>query len=130
MYRQIFTSLQTTGLDLVGPSIVADHRIIELGCFEYVDSQAKGRTLNLQFQPDRLIEQRARQVHGISLQSMQGKRRFSDVAPMLIEFFLGAELVCHNARFTKAILEHEFELSGFPGQLIEICDVTDTLTMP
>ncbi|MEJ1963904.1 MAG: exonuclease domain-containing protein [Gammaproteobacteria bacterium] len=43
-----------------------------------------------------------REVHGITLESLQGKPRFAELAEELKAIITGAELVIHNAAFDVA----------------------------
>ena len=128
--RQIVLDTETTGLE---PDL--GHRIIEIGCVELVNRRPTGRTFHHYLNPDRDIDKGAQEVHGITLESLQGKPRFADLAEDLMAFISGAELVIHNAAFDVAFLDSELrrhagKVPGFEGRLIRAeCRVLDTLAL-
>ena len=105
--RQIVLDTETTGLE---PA--AGHRIIEIGCVELVNRRHTGRTFHHYLNPDRDIDKGALEVHGITLEELQGKPRFADIAEELMDFISGAELVIHNAAFDTAFLDAELKRLG------------------
>ena len=122
--RQIFIDTETTGLE---PKL--GHRIIEIGAVEMMSRRLTGRRFHHYLNPDREIEEGALQVHGITTEFLQDKRKFADVVHELLEFIDGAELIMHNAAFDVAFLDHELGRASLPA-LCECCrSVTDTLKM-
>lgn len=107
MTRQIVLDTETTGLE---PR--QGHRIIELAGVELVNRSFTGRRFHRYLNPDRDIDEGARQVHGIALDFLLDKPRFADVADDFLEFVAGAELIIHNAPFDLAFLAVELELAG------------------
>ncbi|MCA1789257.1 MAG: DNA polymerase III subunit epsilon, partial [Thioalkalivibrio sp.] len=63
--RQIVLDTETTGLETS-----EGHRIIEIGCLEIVNRRVTGERLHEYLQPDRQIDPRAIEVHGISNESL------------------------------------------------------------
>jgi DNA polymerase-3 subunit epsilon len=128
--RQIVLDTETTGLE---PDL--GHRIIEIGCVELLNRRPTGRTFHHYLNPDRDIDKGAQEVHGISLEKLQGKPRFADVAEELMAFISGAELVIHNAAFDVAFLDAELKrhatmVAAFVGRIIHSeCRVLDTLAL-
>ena len=128
--RQIVLDTETTGLE---PNL--GHRIIEIGCVELVNRRPTGRTFHHYLNPDRDIDKGAQEVHGITLESLQGKPRFAELAEELMAFISGAELVIHNAAFDVAFLDSELrrhagQVPTFEGRLIHAeCRVLDTLAL-
>lgn len=122
--RQIFIDTETTGLE---PRL--GHRIIEIGAVEMLSRRLTGRRFHYYLNPEREIEEGALQVHGLTAEFLQDKRKFCDVVHELLEFIDGAELIMHNASFDVAFLDHELGLAELP-QLATCCrSVTDTLKM-
>lgn len=122
--RQIFIDTETTGLE---PKL--GHRIIEIGAVEMMSRRLTGRRFHYYLNPEREIEDGALQVHGITTEFLQDKRKFAEVVHELLEFIEGAELIMHNAAFDVAFLDHELGLASLPA-LDECCrSVTDTLKM-
>lgn len=123
--RQIVLDTETTGLETRD-----DHRIIEIGCVELRSRRATGNNFWHYLQPDRLIDEGAIAVHGITNEMLVEKPRFADVAEEFIEYLRGAELIIHNAAFDVGFLDHEFaKLKTPPPPVSEWCSITDTLTM-
>jgi len=121
--RQIVLDTETTGLKKE-----EGHRIIEIGCIELIDRKKTDRQWQTYLYPDREIDPGAAKVHGITLDQLEGKPRFEEVAEDLIEFLRGAEVLIHNAPFDVGFLNHE--LSNIGKEPIEkICKITDTLTL-
>ena len=124
--RQIVLDTETTGLE---PE--QGHRIIEIGCVELIDRRPSGRNFHQYLQPDREIDARAVEVHGITNAFLVDKPRFGDIAADLLEYLKGAELIIHNAPFDTGFLNAELARVG-PGEPVRIetcCTVTDTLVL-
>lgn len=122
--RQIILDTETTGLE---PS--QGHRIIEFAGLEMVNRKLTGRHLHLYFYPDREIDPDAERVHGISLDSLAGKPRFSATGHEVVAFIRDAELIIHNAPFDVGFLNAEFERIGVEPVASLCAGVIDTLTM-
>ena len=122
--RQIVLDTETTGLE-------ADkgHRIIEIGCVELLHRRLTGRTFHRYLNPCREIDPGAQAVHGLSLERLSGEPLFAAVAPELLEFITGAELVIHNAPFDVGFLNAELRLLGGACEVSAICTVQDTLAL-
>ena len=122
--RQIFLDTETTGL-----YPAQGHRIIEVAAVEVINRRLTKNHFHVYINPEREIDQGAQEVHGISLEFLQDKPRFADIADDLIAFISDAELIAHNAPFDVGFLNAEFGLLGL--QTIEqmTAKVTDTLKM-
>ena len=105
--RQIILDTETTGLE---PE--KGHRIIEIGALEMQDRQLTGKSFHCYLHPDREIDEGAMEVHGITLEFLQDKPRFSEVCDDFLAFVAGAELVAHNAPFDFGFLDYELSLTG------------------
>jgi DNA polymerase-3 subunit epsilon len=77
--------------------------------------------------PDREIDQGAQEVHGISLEFLQDKPHFADIADELITFIADAELIMHNAPFDVGFLNREFGLIEQKPVESIAAKITDTL---
>jgi len=119
--RQIVLDTETTGLELA-----QGHRIIEIGCVELVNRRIGPGEFHHYLNPEREIDAGAVEVHGITRQFLAGKPRFVEVAPSLLAFVRGAELIIHNADFDVAFLNAELARAGFAERIEQICAVTDT----
>ncbi|MCP9760647.1 DNA polymerase III subunit epsilon [Aquitalea sp. S1-19] len=122
--RQIILDTETTGLE---PS--QGHRIIEFAALEMVDRKLTGRHLHLYMHPERAIDPDAQRVHGISLEFLEGKPRFADVAAEISDFIADGELIIHNAPFDIGFMNAEFERAGLPMTAMQCAGVIDTLVM-
>lgn len=122
--RQIFLDTETTGLY---PD--QGHRVIEIAAIETVDRRPTGNHFHKYLNPDREIDSGAQEVHGITLEFLQDKPRFEDVAEDFMHFVKDCELIIHNAPFDVGFLNSELGRFGLqPVQ--EVCGkITDTLKM-
>lgn len=123
--RQIVLDTETTGLD---PA--QGHRIIEIGAIEVVKRKLTGRTFHVYINPQRVVEQEAIEVHGITNEFLQDKPVFAQIADEFLSFIEGAELVIHNAAFDVGFMDHEFALlRNGTGKTTDYCTVLDTLML-
>lgn len=124
--RQVVLDTETTGID---PR--QGHRIIEIGCVELVNRKHTGNSFHVYINPERLVEQEAIDVHGITNEFLTDKPLFKHVASEFIEFIRGAQLVIHNAPFDVGFMDHEFNklLGVTPPKTADICTVLDTLEL-
>ena len=122
--RQIFLDTETTGL-----YHAQGHRVIEVAAVEVVNRRLTKHHFHYYLNPDREIDQGAQEVHGISLEFLQDKPRFADIAPDLIAFIADAELIMHNAPFDVGFLNREFGLLEQKPVEAIVAKVTDTLKM-
>lgn len=127
--RQVVLDTETTGLEVLN-----GHRIIEVGAVEVVNRRLTGRTFHKYVNPEREIDDGAKEVHGITEAFLADKPRFAEIWPELDTFLRGAELVIHNAPFDVAFLDSEIaRLSKARGaatqRLEEFCQITDSLAV-
>jgi len=122
--RQIILDTETTGLDAN-----LGHRIIEVAAVEMINRRLTGNHFHHYLNPEREIDAGAQQVHGISLEFLQDKPFFRDIAQDFIEFIRGAELIIHNAPFDIGFLNSELKLIGLEPVGKYSPDVIDTLKM-
>ena len=121
--RRIVLDTETTGLE---PA--EGHRIIELAALELHDRRATGRHFHRYVNPERGIDFAATEVHGLTVEDLADKPRFTEIADEFLDFVQGAELLIHNAEFDVAFLNAELERSG-RARLETVCTVCDTLAM-
>ena len=123
--RLIVLDTETTGLDPKD-----GHRIIEIGCVELINRRLTGSTYHQYIQPDRVIDEGAIEVHGITNEFLADKPRMADLVGGFIDYVCDSELIIHNADFDVGFLNHEFQLVGESwGKLEDYCEITDTLAM-
>jgi DNA polymerase-3 subunit epsilon len=107
--RQIVLDTETTGLD---PK--QGHRIIEVAAIEMNGRKVSDRTFHRYLNPEREIDDGAAAVHGLTLERLQNEAKFAEIAPALLEFIAGAQLIIHNAPFDIGFLNAELTLAGLP----------------
>lgn len=123
--RQIVLDTETTGLE-----VRQGHRLIEIACIEMVERRPTGRHYQTYLNPDRAIDEGARQVTGIEDEFLLDKPRFADVVDEFLAFIDGAELIIHNATFDVGFLNAELARMGESyGRIEDRCNVLDTLVM-
>lgn len=122
--RQIFLDTETTGLEHK-----LGHRIIEIGCVEMRNRRLTKRNFHRYINPERDIDAGALAVHGLSLEFLQDKPRFAEIAAEFLDFVRGAELIIHNAPFDIGFLNAELALLDM-APINTVCHaVQDTLRM-
>lgn len=127
--RQVILDTETTGMNLNGGPHYLGHRIIEIGCVEVINRRLTGNHYHVYIKPDRLVDEEAIRVHGITDAFLAGKPPFSAIADEFIQFIRGADLVIHNAPFDVGFMDYEFDKLGLGLKTADICSVTDTLVM-
>jgi len=122
--RQIFLDTETTGL-----YPAQGHRIIEIAAVETINRQMTNRHFHYYLNPEREIDEAAQQVHGISLESLQDKPKFNEIADSFLQFVDGAELIIHNAPFDVGFLNSELGRIDKPMLETVAGNIIDTLKM-
>lgn len=108
--KQIVLDTETTGLD---PK--EGHRIIEIAAIELDGRKVSERRFHRYLNPEREIDEDAAKIHGLTLDRLLDEPKFAEIAPALLEFITGAELIIHNAPFDLGFLNAELALAGFPA---------------
>ncbi|QIZ76830.1 DNA polymerase III subunit epsilon [Ferrimonas lipolytica] len=127
--RQIVFDTETTGMNQdAGPHYLG-HRLIEIGCVELVNRKLTGRTYHVYIKPDRIVDEEAIGVHGITDQFLADKPTFDQVVGDFFEFVKGAELIAHNANFDTGFINYEFEKLGRTDRIEDHCTIVDTLQL-
>jgi DNA polymerase-3 subunit epsilon len=123
--RQIVLDTETTGID---PK--QGHRIIEIGCVELINRRFTGNNYHVYINPERIVEQEAIDVHGITNEFLADKPKYRDIADDFFNYMQGAEMVIHNAAFDVGFMDHEFKLlrPSWEG-CAHYCGILDTLAM-
>jgi DNA polymerase-3 subunit epsilon len=107
MTRAVLFDTETTGLDpLTG------HRLVEVAALELVGDIPTGRQFHALVHPERDIPEDAIRIHGITLDMLQDKPPFAEIADALHEFLGDGMLIAHNAPFDFAFLDSEFGRLG------------------
>jgi DNA polymerase-3 subunit epsilon len=105
--KEIILDTETTGL-----SVQEGHRVIEIAACEMKDHILTGRTFHEYVNPERDIDISASNIHGLRIEDLEEKPKFSEICNDFINFIKDSRLVIHNAEFDIAFLNNEFETCG------------------
>ena len=105
--RQIILDTETTGLEWK-----KGNRIVEIGCVELFKRRPTGNNYHQYIKPDCEFEQGAQEVTGLTLEFLDDKPEFAQIADEFLAFIDGAELIIHNAAFDLGFLDNELSLLG------------------
>ena len=124
--RSIVLDTETTGMP-----VTDGHRIIEIGCVEFINRKLTNRHFHVYLQPDRDIDEEAIKVHGITNEFLIDKPRFKNIADDFYAFIKDAQLIIHNAVFDIGFINNEFERLGQSDRadVSSYCRVLDTLQL-
>ncbi len=122
--RYIFLDTETTGL-----YANQGHRIIEIAAIEIINRRPTNNSFHFYVNPDREIDPAAQEVHGITLDFLQDKPRFTEIASDFIKFVKDATLIIHNAPFDIGFINMELGLIEKPPIEEAVENVIDTLKM-
>jgi len=123
MLREIVLDTETTGLDHR-----KGDRIIEIGCIELLNRIPTNNTFHQYIHPeDRDVHPDAQAVHGISMDMLRDKPKFSEIADDFMKFVGDAPLVIHNATFDIGFINAELQRLRHPA--IGMDRVVDTLAL-
>lgn len=123
--RQIVLDTETTGMRPED-----GNRIIEIGGVEIIDRRLTGNNYHVYINPERLVEEEAMKVHGITDEFLADKPVFEEIASEFIEYVSGAEIIAHNAPFDMNFINHELKwLNKNYAKIEAMCQITDTLAM-
>lgn len=123
--RQIALDTETTGLE-----VQQGHRIVEIGAVQLLERRVTSHSFHTYLNPDRSIDEGAREVTGIADDFLLDKPRFHEVVEPFLAFIEGAELIIHNAAFDVGFLDAELARAGPQyGRISDHASVLDTLKM-
>ena len=127
--RQVVLDTETTGLEVAN-----GHRIVEIGAVELINRRLTGRNFHKYINPDRDIDDGAKEVHGITEAFLADKPRFADIWTELYAFLRDCELVIHNAPFDIGFLNAEISRLSDSGSIKisrveDFCEITDSLLL-
>lgn len=127
--RQIVLDTETTGMNKVGMHYEG-HNIIEIGAVEVINRHITGYYFHVYIKPERSIDPKAFEIHGISNDFLKDKPNFSEIADEFLDFILGAELVIHNAPFDIGFIDYEFsKLNRNIPPMTNFFQITDSLLL-
>mgnify|MGYP001209034996 FL=1 len=123
MERLIVLDTETTGLD-----VDDGHKIIEIGCIEIIDRNITENSFHYYVNPERLVDEKAYEIHGISNDFLKDKPKFIDIIEKFIEYISDSALVIHNAPFDLGFLKSEYIRSGYQQEVLyRDREIIDTL---
>ncbi len=122
--RHIFLDTETTGL-----YANQGHRIIEIAAIEIVNRRPTNNSFHFYINPDREIDPAAQEVHGITLDFLQDKPRFTEIASDFLKFVKDSTLIIHNAPFDIGFINMELGLIEKPPVEEVVDSIIDTLKM-
>jgi DNA polymerase-3 subunit epsilon len=122
--RHIFLDTETTGL-----YASQGHRVIEIAAIEIVNRRPTNNSFHFYLNPDREIDPAAQEVHGITLEFLQDKPKFTEIASDFFAFVKDATLIIHNAPFDVGFINMELGLIERPPIESVVANIIDTLKM-
>jgi len=122
--RQLLLDTETTGLE---PE--KGHKIIEFAALEMIDRKLTGNHLHLYINPERLIDEGAMRIHGITNEQVQDKPVVAEVVKDIVSFIADSELIIHNAKFDLGFLDYQLKETGYTKTTDYVLGVIDTLLM-
>ena len=123
MERLIVLDTETTGLD-----VDSGHKIIEIGCIEIIDRNITDNSFHKYINPQRLIDEKAYEVHGISNEHLKDKPIFDDIIDEFALYISDSPLIIHNAPFDLGFLKSEYVQSNHDEASLENSrEIIDTL---
>ena len=122
--RHIFLDTETTGL-----YASQGHRVIEIAAIEIVNRRPTNNSFHFYLNPNREIDLAAQEVHGITLEFLQDKPKFVEIASDFFTFIKDATLIIHNAPFDLGFINVELGLIGKPPIESVVANIIDTLKM-
>jgi DNA polymerase-3 subunit epsilon len=120
--RQIVLDTETTGLDPKNGD-----RIIEIGAVEILSRSISDTHFHHYLNPEREVEFGATRIHGKTLEDLATKPKFTAIAPELLDYIRGAELIIHNADFDVEFLDMELGRVGLGRLADHVAKITDSL---
>src|SRR4051812_19909496 len=112
----LFLDLESTGKD------PCTDRIVELGVTVlHPDGSVKPRGWSQLFNPGIPIPQEATDIHGIDDAAVANKPPFLEIAPILVQRFVGKDLAGYNLRrFDLPLLDEELRRCGLSLDLRDV----------
>ena len=123
--KLIVLDTETTGLE-----VDQGHRVVDIGAIVLKDRKKTNEYFQSYLNPERLIDTKAQEIHGISNEQLEKEPKFSEIAESFLEFVQDGVLIIHNAPFDLGFLNSELQRasSNYP-KLEEICEIEDTLLL-
>ncbi len=120
--REIILDTETTGLD---PD--KGHRLIEIGCVEFLNRVPTGNVFHTYLNPERDVPEEAYRIHKLSTEFLKDKPLFAEVHEDFLLFLGKDPLVIHNASFDLKFINAELQRVQIP--VIPLSRATDTVLL-
>ena len=127
--REVILDTETTGLNRKGKGngVSVGHRIVEVACVELIDGKISGRKFHTYVNPERKVDPKATEIHGLTNDFLEDKPIFAEIAGKLLDFINDSVLIIHNASFDIEFLDQEFRRLKPKDQPKGTFEVIDTL---
>ena len=122
MIREIVLDTETTGLNYED-----GHRLVEIGIIELENHVPTGNYFHHYLNPERNLDQRAEEIHGLSREFLNDKPKFSDIAEEFINYVSDSKIVIHNATFDVGFINAELIRCNM--KILEKNVIIDTMTL-
>ena len=122
MTHEYVLDTETTGL-----KVGEGHRLVEIACIEMKNRERTGQVFHYYINPEREIDQAAEKVHGITIDFLKDKPKFSEVCKQFLAFIESGNLIIHNASFDMGFLDAEYAKVGIKNWFSDQRKVVDTL---
>ena len=120
--REIVLDTETTGLNPENGD-----RIVDIACVELINHIQTGKVYQTYVNPQRLMNDEALRITGITNEFLMDKPLFEDIADEFLDFVKDSTLIIHNAKFDIDFLNSE--LSRLEKPLFKLEDAVDTLML-
>ena len=102
MVRELVLDTETTGLDHE-----EGHRTVEIGIIELINHLPTGNIFHYYLNPERDLDQKAQEVHGLSREFLKDKPKFLDIAEEFLDYISNSKIIIHNASFDVGFINSE-----------------------
>ncbi|CAL4320514.1 DNA polymerase III subunit epsilon [Buchnera aphidicola] len=129
-FRQVVLDTETTGMNSSSGPVYLGHRIIEIGAVEIINRKITKNFFHVYLQPNRLIDQEAYKIHGISDEFLIDKPKFFEIYQDFLNYIKGSELIIHNSKFDLGFINYELSLlKKNVSAISKYCKILDTLKL-
>ncbi|XBC38929.1 MAG: DNA polymerase III subunit epsilon [Buchnera aphidicola (Melaphis rhois)] len=127
--RKIVLDTETTGMNFTG-CFYMNHRIIEIGAIEIINNYITGNNFHSYICPDRLIDESAFKIHGISDSFLLSQPKFFEIAESFLKYINDSDVIIHNSKFDVGFINYELSMLKLNiKDITEQCNIIDTLAI-
>ena len=117
---EVILDTETTGL-----STLEKHRIVEICCIELNNQIPTNKIFHQYINPQRPVSDEAYKIHGHSNEFLSGKKTFSEISEVFLNFIKDKIIIIHNASFDLSFINYELKLIN--QKPVDKKNVIDTL---